>query len=76
MAYNYLIDLYTYLEEHIEAARRDLDSGHLTPEEAAYQQGQVDLWLELEEFLKANYNKMLPSKIRKRLEEQGPAGIN
>jgi hypothetical protein len=76
MAYNYLIDLYMHLEHQINELTNRLSLSELSGPDKAYIEGMISEYAELEEFLKKNYNKMLPSKIRKKLTDHGPHGIN
>jgi len=75
MAYNYLIDLYSYLEEQITELKKKNESA-VSNAEREFAEGMIEEFTELEEFLKKNFNRMLPAKIRKKLEDHGPAGIN
>lgn len=77
MAYDYLFELYTILEktrtESGERMRSAEESGNRN--EIAYQRGVNDLAREMEDFLAGNYNRMLPRKMRERLEKEGVRGV-
>lgn len=77
MAYDYLFELYTILERtRAEAGQRLLAAeAEENQTEMAYQRGVHDLAREMEEFLAANYNRMLPRKMRERLERDGVSGV-
>lgn len=77
MAYDYLFELYTILDrtrteagERMRAAEQEEK-----PTDMAYQRGVHDLAREMEQFLAANYNRMLPRTMRERLERDGVSGV-
>lgn len=74
MAYNYLLELYTILEDTRLA--EEAKKNQLTePNEKAFHEGMMDMARELEVFLETRYNRMLPRKIRERLEKDGVQGM-
>lgn len=72
MAYNYLIELYELTDNRLKEARSKLEGG----ESESHNQGRIDFLQEFEDFLNKNYYKMLPGKIRNRIEKHGIDGIN
>lgn len=77
MAYDYLFELYTILERtRTEAGQRLRAAEAENNQEAmAYQRGVHDLARDMEAFLAANYNRMLPRKMRERLEMDGVSAV-
>lgn len=77
MAYNYLIELYEKIDHRLEDARKELaEHDRLHQDDVAYHQGRVEMLNEFEEFLKSNYHKMLPKRLREKIEKDGVRGIN
>lgn len=73
MAYNYLIELYHFIEKrHAEAEEKCVS---LEGAELSYQKGRISFLKEFESFLENGYNHMLPRKIHKALKEQGPSSM-
>lgn len=77
MAYNYLLELYEILEKDTAGALEDQEKARQEndPNEIAFAQGKVDMMAEIQQFLEENYNRMLPRKIRERLENHGIQGM-
>ncbi len=77
MAYDYLFELYTILDRTRTGARERMRTAEGAGErkEIAYQRGVSEFAREMEEFLAVNYNRMLPRKMRERLEKDGIKAI-
>ncbi len=76
MAYNYLLELYETIEHRLEESLDRMESGSLSPDEIEFQEGRKELLEEFHHFLQHNYHRMLPRKIRERIEKHGVKGMN
>lgn len=78
MAYNYLLELYESIEHRLEDTLDNLEqkSEELSEDQIRFHEGRKEILEEFHEFLQSNYHRLLPRKIRERVEKYGAKGMN
>lgn len=71
MSYDYLLDLYTKIDERTEQINANLSSLPKESPKYNFEKGRQDLHKEFATFLHENYDKRLPRAIQKALNNKG-----
>jgi hypothetical protein len=64
VAYVYLIDLHTFVDERLAAAKQKLNNIGDNPLESRFEQGRVEILSDCKSFLTEKFNPRLPRRIR------------
>ena len=65
MAYVYLIDMYTLIEQRLADARNAQENNEDDPVEKRFHEGRIEALSEFKNFIEKNYIPRLPRRIRK-----------
>ena len=66
MAYVYLIDLHTFVDERLAQAKEKLNNNADDPLESRFEQGRIEILSDCKSFLTEQFNPRLPRRIRER----------
>jgi hypothetical protein len=66
LAYVYLIDLHTFVDERLAVAQEKLSNNGDDPLESRFEQGRIEILADCKSFLTEQFNPSLPRRIRER----------
>ena len=67
MAYGYLLDLYTYIDQRLAESEKALGEAESEDGEMGFHKGRIEALSDFRIFLKKNFHSKLPRKIRESL---------
>ena len=65
MAYVYLIDMYTLIEQRLADAKKALENNEDNPVEKRFHEGRIETLSDFKNFIEKNYIPRLPRRIIK-----------